>query len=114
MILLDLLILILSSSLDLLAKKKATYKWEPSFKTSKTLSTIESKRYQIEVFDCEDERVQDGEEDDMSTHFWRVQKTADPFETLKQPLERYVITLPVFGFNSGRYDLNFIKSILTP
>ena len=29
---------------------------------------------------------------------------------LKQHLESYVITLPVFGFNSGRYDLNLTKS----
>ena len=31
---------------------------------------------------------------------------------LKQYLESYVITLPVFGFNSGRYDLNLTKSYL--
>ena len=33
---------------------------------------------------------------------------------MKQHLEKYVNTLPVFGFNSGRYDLNWIKSYLTP
>ena len=33
---------------------------------------------------------------------------------LKQNLERYDHTLPVFGFNSGRYDLNLIKSYLIP
>ena len=33
---------------------------------------------------------------------------------LKQHLERYVNTLPVFGFNSGRYDLNLIKSYIIP
>ena len=33
---------------------------------------------------------------------------------LKQNLERYVNTLPVFGFNSGRYDLNLIMSYLIP
>ena len=33
---------------------------------------------------------------------------------MKQHLERYVNTLPVFGFNSGRYDLNLIKSYLIP
>ena len=31
---------------------------------------------------------------------------------LKQYLDRYVKTLPVFGFNSGRYDLNLIESYL--
>ena len=29
-----------------------------------------------------------------------------------QHLERYINTLPVFGFNSGRYDINLIKSNL--
>ena len=29
-----------------------------------------------------------------------------------QHLERYTNTLPVFGFNSGRYDINLIKSYL--
>ena len=29
-----------------------------------------------------------------------------------QHLERYINTLPVFGFNSGRYDINLIKSYL--
>ena len=33
---------------------------------------------------------------------------------MKQHLERYVNTLPVFGFSSGRYDLNLIKSYLIP
>ena len=31
-----------------------------------------------------------------------------------QYLERYTNTLPVFGFNSGRYDINLIKSYLIP
>ena len=31
-----------------------------------------------------------------------------------QHLERYTKTLPVFGFNSGRYDINLIKSYRTP
>ena len=33
---------------------------------------------------------------------------------LQQHFERYVNTLPVFGFNSGKYDLNLIKSYLLP
>ena len=33
---------------------------------------------------------------------------------LKQNLERFVNTLPIFGSNSGRYDLNMIKSYLIP
>ena len=33
---------------------------------------------------------------------------------MKQHLERYINILPVFGFHSGRYDLNLIKSYLIP
>ena len=33
---------------------------------------------------------------------------------LTQHLERYINTLSVFRFNSGRYDLHFIKSYLIP
>ena len=64
-----------------------------------------------EVFDYEDECVEDGEEDVMSTQFLRIQKK---LIELKQHLERYVNTLPVFAFNSGRYDLNLINSYLIP
>ena len=48
----------------------------------------------------------------MSTQFLRIQK--NQLIDLKQHLERYVNTLPVFGLNSGRYDLNLIKSYLFP
>ena len=48
----------------------------------------------------------------MSTQFLRIQK--NQLIDLKQRLERYVYTLPVFVFNSGRYDLNFIKIYLIP
>ena len=48
----------------------------------------------------------------MSTQFLRIQK--NQLIDLKQHLERYMNTLPVFGFNSGRFDLNLIKSYLIP
>ena len=65
-----------------------------------------------ENFEYEDESIEDTEETDMSTQFLRMQK--NQLIDLKQNLERYVNTLPVFGFNSGRYDLNLIKSYLIP
>ena len=58
-----------------------------------------------------DECLEDSEEADMSIQFLRVQK--NQLIDLKQHLERYLNTLPVFGFNSGRYDLNLIKSYLS-
>ena len=48
----------------------------------------------------------------MSTQFLRIQK--NQLIDLKQHLERYLNTLPVFRFNSGKYDLNLIKSYLIP
>ena len=66
----------------------------------------------LEVLDYEDESVEDGDEDDLSTQFLRTQ--INQLIDLKQHLERYVNTLAVFGFNSGRCDLNLIKSCLIP
>ena len=48
----------------------------------------------------------------MSTQFLRIQK--NQLIELKQNLKRYLNPLPVFGFNSGRYDPNLIKSYLIP
>ena len=57
-------------------------------------------------FEYEDECIEDSEEADTSTQFLRIQK--NQLIDLKQHLGRYVNTLPVFGFNSGRYILNLI------
>ena len=62
----------------------------------------------LEVLDYEDESVEDGDEDDMSTQFLRNQ--INQLIDLKQHLERYVNTLAVFGL----CDLNLIKSYLIP
>ena len=52
------------------------------------------------------------EEIDMSTQFLQIQK--NQLLELQQHFERYVSILPVFGFNSRKYDLNLIKSYLLP
>ena len=52
------------------------------------------------------------EENDMSTQFLQIQK--NQFLELQQHFERYVNTLPVFGFNSGKFDVIHIKSYLVP
>ena len=58
------------------------------------------------------QNIEEEEEIDMSTQFLQVQK--NQLLELQQHFERYVNTLPVFGFNSGKYDLNFIRSYLLP
>ena len=70
------------------------------------------KNYSSDQFDYEDECIEDSEEADMSTQFLRTEK--NQLIDLKQHLERYANTLPVFGFNNGRYDLNLINLYLIP
>ena len=70
------------------------------------------RNHPTENFEYEDACIEDTEETEMSTQFLRMQKSQ--LIDLKQNLERFVNTLPVFGFNSGRYDLNLIKSYLIP
>ena len=62
------------------------------------------------AFECEDEGTEEDDEVDMSTQFLQMQK--NQLLDLEQHFERYVNTLPVFGFNSGKYDLKLIKSYL--
>ena len=66
----------------------------------------------IETREYEDECIEEEEETDAFTHFLRIQKTQ--LIDLMQHLERYTKTLPKFGFNKGRYDVNLIKSYLIP
>ena len=65
-------------------------------------------------FDFKDECIEEEDEVDMTTHFFKCRKII--FWTCSNllPFERYISTLPVFGCNSGKYDLNLIKSYLLP
>ena len=47
-----------------------------------------------------------------STQFLQIQKSQ--IFDLQGSLEQYCNVLPVFGFNSAKYDLNLIKSYLLP
>ena len=47
-----------------------------------------------------------------STHFLQIQK--NQLIDLQESPERYCNVLPVFGFNSAKYDLNLIKSYFYP
>ena len=52
------------------------------------------------------------EEKDLSTQFLQMQKKQ--LIDLQEHFERYCNVLPVFGFNSAKYDINLIKSYLLP
>ena len=52
------------------------------------------------------------EKEDLSTHFLQMRKIQ--IIDLQEHFERYCNVLPVFGFNSAKYDFNLIKSYLLP
>ena len=54
----------------------------------------------------------DNEERAASTQFLQLQNYQ--LIELREYLERYCNVLPVFGFNSAKYDINLIKSYLLP
>ena len=58
---------------------------------------------QADLDDCDNEIC-------ASTQFLQIQK--NQLIDLQESLERYCNVLPVFGFNSAKYDLNLIKSYL--
>ena len=64
------------------------------------------------AFECEDEGTEEDDGTDMSKLFFQMQK--NQLLDFQQHFECYVNTLPVFGFNSGKYDFNLIKSYFFP
>ena len=54
----------------------------------------------------------DNQEKNASTQFLQMQK--NQLIELQENLERYCNVLPVFGFNSTKYDINLTKSYLLP
>ena len=56
--------------------------------------------------------VVEEEEKNLSTHFLQMQK--NQLNDLQEHFECYCNVLPVFGFNSAKYDINLIKSYLLP
>ena len=65
------------------------------------------------VFEFEDHCFEDdNEEKDASTNILHMQK--NQLIELQEHLERYCNVLPVFGFNSAKYDINLITSYLLP
>ena len=65
----------------------------------------EHARFDMSQDDCDNEFC-------ASTYFLQIQKKQ--ILDLQESLERYCNVLPVFGFNSPKYDLKIIKSYLLP
>ena len=83
-------------------------------KLARTLETLNERRCRNQRdFEFEDHCFEDdNEEKDASTQFLQMQK--NQLIELQEHLERYCNVLPVFGFNSAKYDINLIKSYLLP
>ena len=83
-------------------------------KLARTLDSLNEHRCRNQrVFEFEDHCFDDdNEEKDASTQFLQMQKKQ--LIELRELLERYCNVLPVFGFNSAKYDINLIKSYLLP
>ena len=69
------------------------------------LTQCHIRKEQADLDDCDNETC-------PSTQFLQIQKNL--LIDLQKPLERSCNVLPVFGFNSAKYDLNLIKSYLLP
>ena len=74
------------------------------------LEQLNQRRNRVSNFvdDC----IVEEEERDLSTHFLQMQK--NQLIDLQEHFERYCNVLPVFGFNSPKYDINLIKTYLLP
>ena len=83
-------------------------------KLTRNLESLNERRYRNQrVFEFEDHCFEDdNEEKDASTQFSQMQK--NQLIELQEHLERYCNVLPVFGFNSAKYDINLIKPYLLP
>ena len=58
------------------------------------------------------DEAETGEEDEQDSNSTRDRRELKILSSLRQDLENYYSTIPVFGFNSLKYDLNLIKENL--
>ena len=74
------------------------------------LNQRHSQRERVIDFDNDEYFNDTAEEKELSTRFLQMQKSH--LIDLQEHFERYGNTLPFFGFNSAKYDINVIKSYL--
>ena len=76
------------------------------------LNQRHSQREGVFNYDNDEYFNETAEEKELSTQFLQMQK--NHLFDLQEHFDRYCNTLPVFGFNSSKYDINLIKSNLLP
>ena len=76
------------------------------------LNQRHSQRERVIDYDNDEYFNDTAEEKELSTQFLQLQK--NHLIDLQEHFESYCNTLPVFGFNSAKHDINLIKSYLLP
>ena len=82
------------------------------FSILQQLNQRHSQRERVIDYDNDEYFNDTMEEKELSTQFFQMQK--NQLIDLQELFERYCNTLPVFGFNSAKYDIKLIKSYLLP
>ena len=76
------------------------------------LNQRHSQRERVKNYDNEEYFNDTAEQMELSNRFLQMQK--NQLIDWQEHFERYCNTLPVFGFNSAKYDIKLIKSYLLP
>ena len=76
------------------------------------LNQRQSQRERVIDYDNNEYFHDTAEEEELFTQFLQMRK--NQLIDLQEHFERYCNTLPVFGFNSAKYDINLINSYLLP
>ena len=104
------------SNLELISQKSAILMKE---KLQHFISRLEEKywlaRDKVPVRENEgpvNDEAETGEEVEEDSNSTRERRELKILSSLRQDFENYYSTIPVFGFNSSRYDLNLIKEYL--
>ena len=85
---------------------------EEKYWAVRQLVPVKDKEVPTGVEDLFDNEAEPDEEEDEELEIRRLRCELKMLSKLRQDFENYYSTIPVFGFNSSRYDLNLIKEYL--
>ena len=85
---------------------------EEKYWAVRQLVPVKDKQVPTGVEDLFDNDAEPYEEEDEELEIRRLRCELKMLSNLRQDFENYYNTIPVFGFNSSRYDLNLIKEYL--
>ena len=85
---------------------------EENYWAVRQLVPVKDKQVPIGAEDLFDNEAEPEEEEDEDLEIRRLRSELRVISKLRQDFENYYSTIPVFGFNSSRYDLNLMKEYL--